>query len=315
MFDGMRPGEMRRGWIDVGSSLVGQRRLPLVGVRGVDAGPRVVMIAAQHGDEGFGILGVLDLLETLDPGRLHGELWAVPCSNEAAFVDGHHHSPFDHQDMNRVHPGNSVGTATEQVSAKIFERLVPGCDLFIDVHGGSVELGNIPYVRYTDVPNKPSVRRIAEGIGIRDLASPDDRKIKGMLSLALLEAGVPSLSIEVGSAFVHPMHGGREMATYLTRMLQLAGALDGAGPIRTEVVYSRLAGCRSEVSGVYEPLVDLGVAVSKGELLGRVRDFVGAVIQEAHAPEAGVVGVLKTSVRVHPGESLVWVLAPVPAPA
>lgn len=310
----LAPGEIRRSWIDLSPSLVGAFRLPMVRIRGKRPGPRISMIAAQHGDEGFGILGVLDLLEQLDPEELKGELSCVPCANLAAYVDGHHHSPFDHQDMNRVHPGNAAGTMTEQISAAIFEMLVPECDLFIDVHGGSVELGNIPYLRYTDVTGKPSVRPIAEGIGIRDLASPNDRKIPGMLSLALLEAGVPGLSIEVGSAFVHPHAGGLEMAEYLRRMLGLAGALDGVRPERGERVYSRLAGCRSRVSGAYEPLVDLGDRVEKDQLLGRVRDLIGNTIQEARAPETGVIGVMKTSVRVHPGESLVWVLAPVETP-
>ena len=311
----LAPGEVRRSWIELSPSLVGDSRLPLVSIRGTRPGPRISIIAAQHGDEGFGVLGVLDLLEGLSPSELKGVVHAVPCANLAAYVDGHHHSPFDHQDMNRVHPGNVAGTMTEQVSAAIFALMVPGCDLFIDVHGGSVELGNIPYVRYHDVPSRPSVRPIAEGLGIADLASPADRKIPGMLSLALLEVGVPGLSIEVGSAFVHPRAGGLEMARYLRRMLGVAGAMDGVEPLKGKVAYSRLAGCRSQVSGAYEPLVDLGDTVTKGQMLGRVRDLVGNVIQEAHAPDDGVVGVMKTSVRVHPGESLVWVLVPVDPPA
>lgn len=310
----LRPGESWRGWLEVSPSLVGAYRLPLIVMRGTRPGPRISIIAGQHGDEGFGILGVLDLVEDLRPDDLKGELRIVACANIAAYVDGHHHSPFDHQDMNRVHPGNGRGTMTEQISAALFEHLVPGCDVFLDVHGGSVELGNIPYVRYTDVPGRRSVRPIAEGIGIRRLASPTDRKIPGMLSLALLEAGVPGLSIEVGSAFDHPRAGAHEMALYVRRILALAGALDGTDPIPTDVEYSRLAGCRAEVSGAYEPLVTLGETVSAGQLLGRVRDLIGNVIQEARAPEAGVVGVLKTSVRVHPGESLVWVLVPVEPP-
>lgn len=281
-------------------------------IRGRQEGPRVTVLAAQHGDEGYGVLATIKLAATLDPGQVSGDVLLLPCVNRAAYVDGHHHSPFDHQDMNRVHPGQAGGTMTEQVSAALFAGVFPSMDLVIDVHGGSTELGNIRYARFTDVPGKPSARAIAEGLGIEYLSSPTDRKIKGMLSLSLLEIGIPSISIETGSALTHPRAGADEMAEHVRNALRLAGALSGQTPKKVTPRYTKLVGVRSKASGAYEPLVTLGDIVRAGALLGRVYDFVGNVTQEAIAEEDGIVGVLKTSVRVHPGESLVWLYADTP---
>lgn len=306
-------GTRTRGWLDLSPAFEGPARLPAVLVRGTRSGPKVAVLAAQHGDEGYGVLATIKLAADLDVDDVSGDVLLLPCVNRAAYVDGHHHSPFDHQDMNRIHPGSPTGTMTEQVSAALFDRVFSQMDFVVDVHGGSTELGNIPYARFTDVVGKPSARAVAEGLGIRYLSSPTDRKIKGMLSLALMEIGVPSISIETGSAMTHPSDAAEEMAGHVRNSLRLIGALSGATPPRAPVAYTRLVGVRSSVSGAYEPLCRLGDVVTAGALLGRVYDFHGQVTQQAVAAEDGVVGVLKTSVRVHPGESLVWLYAEAPA--
>jgi predicted deacylase len=271
-----------------------------------------VILGGQHGDEGFGVLAVARIGTAVDPATLSGTVIAIPIANAAAFESGRHHSPLDMQDMNRVHPGNPRGTTTEQVSAKLFESVFPGADLVLDLHGGSPELGNIPFVRWTAVAGAIPVRSIAESLGIRHLASPTDRKIPGMLSLALEEIGVPSISIEVGSAFTPTAAAVSELSEHVRRILAHAGMLPLEESARAsspgDTCYTRLAGFRATAPGLWSPLCALGEPVVEGQHLGDVYDASGTVVQRVVCAEPGDVGVLRTAVRVSAGESLVWVL-------
>jgi predicted deacylase len=50
--------------------------------------------------------------------------------------------------------------------------------------------------------------------------------------------------------------------------------------------------------GWWEPLVELGKRVEKGDVLGRVSDLFGDVIDEVKAPEAGILMLITTSPAV-----------------
>ncbi|HMQ33619.1 MAG TPA: succinylglutamate desuccinylase/aspartoacylase family protein [Chloroflexaceae bacterium] len=308
------PAERRAAWISVGNAIDGPYRLPVISIRGAQPGPTVVIVAGQHGGEGYGVLSLLKLLDAIDPAALVGELRAVPCMNIDAFVSGTHTSPFDHQDMNRVHPGHPGGTRTEQIAHALFSELIQGADLVLDLHGGSPELGNIPLCRWMDGEERPSIRGIAEQLGILYIAAPSDRKIPGMLSVALRDVGIPSISIEVGSSLAYAGANADEMAGYARRVLAHMSMLPEEPLSPGQTVYVRMWGVRAQVGGVYEPMVALGQQVQRGQVLGLVRNLLGQIVQHVEAGEDGTVGVLRTGVRVSPGESLIWLLVPVPAP-
>src|SRR4029077_15632123 len=77
----LEPGESRRVWLGVGSSWFGPVRIPLYVARGRQPGPKLVAIACQHGDEVYGVLGILDLMNAIRGEDLRGELWLSPCLN------------------------------------------------------------------------------------------------------------------------------------------------------------------------------------------------------------------------------------------
>src|SRR5579859_1675401 len=144
-------------WLGVGASWLGPLRVPLFVGKGLRAGAKLVVLACQHGDEAYGLLGGLDLMNEIDGHISAGELWMIPCVNVAGFLTGSFVNPFDYCDMNRVHPGRDQGTLSEQVIAQIYRQVLPGADLALDLHGGSVQLGDIAFGRCTDVEGKPSV--------------------------------------------------------------------------------------------------------------------------------------------------------------
>lgn len=310
----VRQASKRSEYVEFGTSWMGPYRLPVITISGAKPGPRLVVVAAQHADEVYGVLALLKCSRDIDPAQLAGEVVLVPCLNLFGYFNGKHDNPLDQQDMNKVHPGNGRGRLTEQASAALFERILPSADFLVDVHGGSAELGNIPFVRWTQ--GGEQARDVAERLGISFVEDPQDPNatFPGMMSKAALDVGIPSISIEAGSCLSYPRDTATELCGYIERVMRALDMLPGSKPERGRAVYARMVGTRSVMSGAFETLVSFGQEVKKGDLLGRVWDFAGEVPQEAIAPEDGVVGVMRTGVRVHPGESLVWLLTPVPAP-
>lgn len=300
----LTPGTTTRTWLGVGESWTGPTLLPLIVVCGAQPGPKVVVAAAQHGDEGYAVLGALELAQVVSPGELRGQLWILPCLNLYGYIHGKRNSPFDQQDMNRVHPGSEEGTLTQQIAAALHRYLLPGSDLLLDLHGGSPEVGDLAFGRFTDAPGKPSLLPLAQALPLSFLLDPSSRNLPGMWSAATPEIGVPQLAIEAGSAHRQAKENAAEWVEIVCSALRFLQMIPGtAQPGRLPV--RRTASNPARVGGVFSALVGLGERVEAGQRLGEVRNLLGQVLQVVEASNAGTVAVLRTGVRVHPGESLV----------
>lgn len=300
----LTPGSLTRTWLGVGESWTGPTLLPLIVVCGARPGPKVVVAAAQHGDEGYAVLGALELAQAVTPQDLKGQLWVLPCLNVHGYIHGKRNSPFDQQDMNRVHPGSDSGTLTQQIAAALHRYLLPGSDLLIDLHGGSPEVGDLAFGRFTDAPGKPSLLPLAQALPLNFLLDPGSRNLPGMWSAATPEIGVPQLAIEAGSAQRHASENAAEWVGIVTAALRYLRMLPGGAEPRN-LPMAQTASNPARVGGVFAASVGLGERVVAGQKLGEVCNLLGEVLQVVEASNAGTVAVLRTGVRVHPGESLV----------
>lgn len=298
------PGHVARTWLGVGESWTGPTLLPLIVVCGAQPGLKVVVAAAQHGDEGYATLGALELAESVSPGELSGQLWILPCLNVHGYIHGKRNSPFDQQDMNRVHPGSDTGSVTQQIAAALHRHVLPGSDLLIDLHGGSPEVGDIAFGRFTDAPGKPSLLPLAQALPLNFLLDPSSRNLPGMWSAATPEIGVPQLAIEAGSAHRHARENAAEWVEIVTAALRYLKMLPGRAESKPLPVM-QTASNPARVGGVFSASVGLGEQVVAGQKLGQVRNLLGEVLQVVEASAPGMVAVMRTGVRVHPGESLV----------
>ena len=297
------PG-VHREWLAVGDGWLGPTPIPLIVVQGAAPGPRVVVIAAQHGDEGYAVLGTHRLAEEVDPDALTGSLWLLPCLNVHGYIHGARVSPFDHQDMNRVHPGSNKGTVTEQVAAALVQYVLPGADLLIDLHGGSPENGDIAFARWSDVPGRASIEPVVRALDVRFVIASGGRDASGMLSGATAEIGVPQIAIEACNAYGRSTDNATEMASYVTTALRALGMLAGPPPEVHEHEARTTATHRAHTGGIWESFVTFGQHVREGEALGVVRNLLGERVQEVPSTATGIVAVMRTGTRVHPGETL-----------
>jgi predicted deacylase len=301
----MEPGTRKVGWFPIG---LGEGvRIPFSGVRGRKPGLRVLVIGAQHGDECFGILGASQVIKRLDPEKLSGEVWAIPCINPPAYSTGSRRSIFDQQDMNRVHPGNPKGSHTEQIAHFLHTHLLPEVDLTIDLHGGSSDLGDISFGRWVDGKKSDeyacAMRELCEALGLEYLVEQDGKDGPGLLSGNADKFKMGLIAIEAGSSRTPSRANGTEMANFVLRGLSHLEMIPSDGIPRSDrkAQYVRIVSQRAYTAGLFTSAVDLGDSVEVGDEIGSIVDFFGNELVQFQADQPGVILVLRTGVRTFPG--------------
>jgi len=105
------------------------------------------------------------------------------------------------------------------------------------------------------------------------------------------------------------------MERFVQTCMQCLGMVDGPHPKPRALAYMRTVSSRCAAGGAFKTLVAMAEQVTRGQVVGNVLNLLGEVVQTVTAPEDGIVTVMRTGVRVHPGESLVTVAVPTDPPA
>ena len=108
------------------------------------AGPRVLLMAGNHGDEYEGQIAFATLLRELDAKSVRGRLIFLTSANFPAARAGTRTSPLDEGNLNRSFPGAPDGSVTEQMAWYIEHMLLPQCEYVFDFHSGGSSLMYTP---------------------------------------------------------------------------------------------------------------------------------------------------------------------------
>jgi predicted deacylase len=109
-----------------------------------DAGPRILLMAGNHGDEYEGQVALGKLIRDLEPDEVSGRIIILPSANFPAAMAGMRTSPLDGGNLNRSFPGDPYGGPTEQIADYIESVLLPQCDFVFDFHSGGSSLTYVP---------------------------------------------------------------------------------------------------------------------------------------------------------------------------
>lgn len=299
---GRQQGHLHVPWSRDGSAW-GALRPPITVVRG-GAGPHLLLIAGNHGDEYEGIIGLLKLAETLEPDGLAGAVTILPSLNHPAVLAGRRASPIDQGNMNRVFPGKRVGTVTEMIADFVLRELVTRADVVIDLHSGGRSLEFVPSVVVHELAVPDHMQRTLEAaaaFGAPLTLVLDELDLEGMLDLHVERLGKIFLSTELGGG------GGTTPERVATAERGLRNLLGHFGLVegRPELPRpSRLMAAPSggfvvsDAAGILEPLVPLGAEVAAGTPLARIHaiEDVGVPARTFAAPIDGLL-----YARHHPG--------------
>jgi len=291
-------GQKSSGVIEVPAGVDAGTSIPVVVVHGAKPGPTLALVTGAHGTEYVSIIAVEKLIGVLDPAEISGTVILVPLVNVVSFEQKVPHvNPVDGKSMNRFYPGKADGTQTDRALFAIAKEVVDRCDYLIDYHGGDLDESLRPYA-YWGPTGKAEQDRISKDMvlafGLDHIIiwkeRPTDPTATRYLDNTASVRGKASIVVEAGHAgTVEPDDVALLVNGTLSTMRALKMLPGEAKRVENPVWIVKLDDLIAEQAGIFYPLVKRGTYVAAGMKVGYATDYVGKVIQEFRAPEAGVV--------------------------
>jgi hypothetical protein len=164
-----------------------------------------------HGGEYPAVEAAIRLGKMLDPKKISGTVILMPVLNLPAFrARTPFVCPIDNVNPNRVFPGDSRGSYSEQMTHALINQFVVHADAYVDLHGGDIPEALVPFVicrseagladsKARDVAARSKEMAIAFGLPYVLTVSKPVQPSKGSSSYtAAAEKGVPSILAEAG---------------------------------------------------------------------------------------------------------------------
>lgn len=271
-------------------------------IRGSKDGPKLAMFGGIHGDEPLGTEAVRRVLQQVEPSQIAGTIVAVPVANPYAFEAAKRVTPVDGLNLNRIMPGDSEGSLTEQLGAELARILDDGCTHFIDYHSG----GNLACVDYSYV--HAAGAEMSRAYGCRILY--DHESYVGSATDYALARGIRAMVSELGGGMYNTEYYLDRAVTGSLNVLRTIGMLGGevSAPPDDQVVVTTLTVLRPRAGGLLQAEVGadrLGEIIPAGTVLGRVVDpYTFEELQVLRAPYDPTYLVLSRSPvsQVSPGD-------------
>ena len=308
IYDGgtVEPGETLRTRFRTSQTYLGDPvGIPVTIINGSEPGPRLVLTAAQHGDELNGIEVVRSVARRYARADLHGTLVCLPIVNALGFMTQERYLPVYDRDLNRSFPGDRRGTSARRIAHEIYQNFVVPCDVGLDFHTSTRGRTNVLHVR-ADMDDERTAR-LARGFGTNLIIG--GKGPSGTLRREATVRGTPTVTVEMGQAhrferelIEHAIGGVRsvlaEYAIHPTETVRWPGwqaIVDGT---------SEKAWIRADAGGIVEMYYGRGDLVDGGDPICTITNPFKDTEETVIAPFDGLlVGVLENPV-VYPGNPL-----------
>jgi predicted deacylase len=255
----------------------------------------------------------------LNPAEFRGTLLIVHIANLPSFLGRTiYYSPIDRKNLNRVYPGKSDGSVSERIAHVITTEIIDRADFLVDMHAGDGNESLRPYLYWNKLGLDARVDSLAREMAIAwgndhiivDTTRTRDRANSIYTQNTAHLRGKPALTTEnglLGQALPDMVERNVRGAFRLMRHLRM---LPGAEE-RTEapVWLGRYEVLTSPETGVWHPVIDRGVTVAAGAVIGRLTDFFGDEIAVIRAPFDGEVMYVVATPAMNKGEPVGMVAA------
>jgi hypothetical protein len=289
--------------------------VPLVVAKGVRPGPCLALVTGVHGDEVSSINAVQRIMAQLDPKTMAGAVIALYGLSRPAVEYTQSRWPIAQGgglevDMNRVWPGDETGKdAPTRHAGLLWNRLLrPNVEVALDYH--TVSTGSdFTMFLFADL-RQPAVRQMAELFPAEQIK--DDPGEDGALETALIAAGIPALTVEIGSPRRFDPGKIALAVEGSLNVLKHYGLIDGPlGRTAAEagtVFGDSLETIRATTGGFLEVLVDLRQRVTMGQPVALQRNAFGDIVAEYQAGVAGEVAIVARDALCEPGSRVLQIL-------
>ena len=290
--------------LNFSDSFNNQTSLPVVIIKGKEAGKVFTLLAGVHGAEIAPIIATQKLIQAIDPSQFKGTLIVLPITNVGAFYGYTPYiNPIDKRNINRAFPGREDGTISEKIAHFISTEIIPKSDIFLDAHSGDANEDLLPFVCYYENIAHPKQTQIAKELsqasGFENVISypytlKDDQPAKFAFKQAC-QAGKVALSFESGKlGYIQEEAVDRVLRGYyrILNTLDMYAYQDPLG----DTPYNELKSpyyIDAKVQGILYTDYKAGDRVEKGDRLGYITNLFGDVIDEIFASESGIILYMK----------------------
>jgi hypothetical protein len=289
--------------------------VPIVVAKGAQAGKRIGLISGVHGDEVSSINAVQRIMASLDPTEMAGSAIAAYGLSRPAIEYTRGYWPIAQNgglliDFNRVWPGDALGSnAPSRHASLLWNHLFKNnLDLAIDYH--TISTGSdFTMFMFADL-RQPEIRQMAELFPVEQIK--DDPGESGTLETAFIEAGIPALTVEIGSPRIFDpgkialtVEGSLNVFKHY-KVIQ--GPLGRTSKEVDTFIGNRLETIRSTCGGFLETLVDLNDPVTPGQKVAIQRNAFGDIVAEYQTTVTGEVAAIARDALSEPGTRIMQIL-------
>ncbi len=312
----LEPGKQHRFFFEGVQMGTGQHwYVPIAVAKGDRPGKRIGLISGVHGDELSSIDAVQRIMANLDPTTMAGSAIAVYGLSRPAMEYTHAQWAIAQGgglliDMNRVWPGDEAGiNAPTRHAGLLWNRLFkPNIDIAIDYH--TVSTGSdFTLFLFADL-RKLEIQQMAELFPVEQIKN--DAGEGGALETAFIEAGIPALTVEIGSPRIFDAQKIALTVEGSLNVFKHYKVIDGA-IARTSKEAGTFFGdefetIRSRTGGFLEMLVDVKAKVTPGQKVAIQRNAFGDIVAEYTANVAGEVATIARDALSEPGSRVMQIL-------
>lgn len=302
-----------------------QIRIPILRLKN-GAGPSLLLMAGNHGDEYEGELQLGRLMRCLDIGKIRGAVTILPMANLPAVMAAKRCSPFDGGNLNRAFPGDRVGTPTARLAHFLEHDLFPRHDAVLDLHSGGTSMAHLACTlieRQADPERFERSLALMQAMGAAHAFIADNGPAAPTSMGAAGRAGTIGLSGEFGGGGTVTPESMAFTAAAIDRLLMALDIVQtpqlSREPLSTPPALQLLSlsrhsqGIYADRRGWFEPAVALGARVEAGSLAGWYHD-----LERLETPEEALrftEGGIVISHRLHTdsqaGDCLIQVAEPI----
>ncbi|TAN25825.1 MAG: deacylase [Castellaniella sp.] len=300
-----------------------QIKIPVYRLKNGD-GPRLLLMAGNHGDEYEGEICLSKLTRLLKPQDIQGEVTLIPFLNLPAVMAARRGSPLDHENLNRCFPGDPSGTPSRRLAYYLEHDLFGRHDVVFDIHSGGTTMAHLPLVLAEEQEKQERMQAVESLLSCMDvryaLIARNGAQAPTSMAAAA-RAGILGISGEFGGGGAVTPHTLATLEHALNQlMLKLGITRERIFPHSAE--NSPYTGSMSFLSltsheqaiyatrrGWFEPAAEVGDEVREGQTAGWLHDF-----QDCTAPQkelkfkvSGVVISRRLSVDSEAGDCLIQV--------
>ncbi len=297
----IKPGEFKEININI-ARLPSHTQIdtPIYVSRSLEDGPVLALMAGMHGDEINGMEIVRRILDTDLHQVKRGTVVCMPITNVYGFLNFSRDVP-DGKDVNRSFPGSKNGSLASRVAYNLTHQVIPFIDYGIDFHTGGAMRTNYPQVRamLDNEKNQELANAFCAPFTIDSPFRPNSLRKEAS------KKGKNIIVYEAGESLRFDQHGIEEGISGALRLMRHLKMIDWAPEPKEEnrIIWSS-SWVRAKHAGLFQPSVQCGQLVHKGEAIGTITDPFGEFKQQVKANETAYVIGLNNSPVVNAGDAL-----------